>query len=212
MGIYLDSVENGGQIQNNGKIISSGNHALGIYARLSDTGIVSPLSPAAVTNIGKIDISDDGIGIYAENTKVSNSGDINTGNYVTNGSIGIYVSKKSEISNTNGNISVGENGIAFYGDNSKINILSGVFNVNKGSLIYAVNNTDVNFAADNVTLGDKIGMLLFDSKLDLNNKTITVSDNGIGIYAQNTNSEIKNSGNLILGSNSTGIYLLELYY
>ena len=212
VGIYLDSVENGGQIQNNGKIISSGNHALGIYARLSDTGIVSPLSPAAVTNIGKIDISDDGIGIYAENTKVSNSGDINTGNYVTNGSIGIYVSKKSEISNTNGNISVGENGIAFYGDNSKINILSGVFNVNKGSLIYAVNNTDVNFAADNVTLGDKIGMLLFDSKLDLNNKTITVSDNGIGIYAQNTNSEIKNSGNLILGSNSTGIYLLELYY
>ena len=213
IGIYLDSAELGGNILNNGIVRSTENNTLGIYSKLSSSGVVNPVPAATLTNNGDILLKNDSFGIFAENSNINNSGNITVGDTVSGSSVAVYGSKKSIINNTGGTITAGENGLGFYLDNSTLNITGGSFNTGKGILVYAANESNVNYAAGNTVLGDKIGFYLDNSIADFNSKEFTVLDNGVGMYVTNTQagpvqqSAVKSLGKLILGSNATGIYL-----
>jgi hypothetical protein len=213
IGIYLDSAERGGIITNNGIIRSSENNTLGIYSKLSALGVVNPVPVSTITNNRDILLKNDSFGMFAENSNINNAGNITVGDSVSGNSVAVYGSKKSVINNSGGTITTGENGLGFYLDNSQLNITGGVFNTEKGILIYAANESNVNYAASNTVLGDKIGFYIDNSTADFNSKEFTVLDNGVGLYVTNTQagpiqqSALKSLGKLILGNNSTGIYL-----
>ena len=206
IGIYLDSLELGGSVTNAGTISSTQANALGIYAKMSSTGVLgAPIT--AITNTGSINLSDNGFGIFTDNSTITNSGNITVDNPGTNSIIAIYGGRNSIINNTGGNISVGEGGIAFYGNNTAMTISGGNFSTEGGTLIYAENNTNITYTANGTTLGNKIGIYLDQSKIDLGGKNFSVMDSGSAIYLLGANAEAKSLGTMTLGNNSEGAYV-----
>ncbi len=212
--IYLDSAEIGGDIINNGVIKSGYNNTVGIYSKLSQPHLAVPVPNSTITNTGNIELKNDSFGIFAENTRVDNSGNISVGKSAAKSAVGIYGNKNSEINNTGGSITVDENGVGFYTDNSKLNITGGTFNTANGILVYAANESNVNYSAAGTALGNKIGFYIDNSTIDLNGKNFSVADNGAGLYITNSNSSlgksaVKSIGTLSLGNNSIGLYLKD---
>ena len=206
IGIYLDSLELGGSVINAGTIISTQANALGIYAKMSSSGVLgAPVT--TITNIGNINLSNNGFGIFTDNSTIINSGNITVDNPVTNSIIAIYGGRNSVIANTGGNISVGEGGIAFYGNNTAMTISGGTFSTENGTLIYGENGTNITYTANGTTLGNKIGIYLDQSKIDLGGKNFSVMDSGSAVYLLGANAEAKSLGTMTLGNNSEGVYI-----
>ncbi|WP_435308767.1 autotransporter domain-containing protein [Sebaldella termitidis] len=206
IGIYLDSLELGGSVTNAGTISSTQANALGIYAKMSSAGVLgAPIT--TIANTGSINLSDNGFGIFTDNSTITNTGNIMVDNPGTNSIIAIYGGRNSIINNTGGNISVGEGGIAFYGNNTAMTISGGNFSTEGGTLIYAENNTNITYTANGTTLGNKIGIYLDQSKIDLGGKNFSVMDSGSAIYLLGANAEAKSLGIMTLGNNSEGAYV-----
>jgi hypothetical protein len=206
IGIYLDSLELGGSITNNGIISSTQANALGIYAKMSSAGVLG-LPVTNITNTGEIKLSNNGFGIFTDNSIITNSGNIMVDDPVSNSIIAIYGGRNSVINNIGGNISAGEGGIAFYGNNTNMIISGGTFSTEKGTLIYGENNTNIIYTANGTTLGNKIGIYLDQSKIDLGGKDFSVMDSGSAIYLLGANAEAKSLGIMTLGNNSEGAYV-----
>ncbi|MCP1223576.1 autotransporter domain-containing protein [Sebaldella sp. S0638] len=206
IGIYLDSVELGGSIINEGTINSLRANAVGIYGKMSSEKI-SDIPVSKIQNTGSINLSDNGYGIFTDNSIIENSGNIMVDNSQSNKIIAIYGGKNSYITNLGGNISVGEGGIGFYGNNSSMVISGGTFSTEKGTLIYGENNSNIFYTADGTTLGNKIGIYLDQSKIDFGGKKFTVADSGSGIYLFGANANAESLGTLALGNDSEGVYV-----
>ena len=206
IGVYLDSAELGGSVLNAGTISSSKATAVGIYTKISSDKI-SETPFARIQNTGNINLSDNSYGIFADNSAIENSGNITLDNPQSNKIVAIYGRRNSNIDNTGGNISVGEGGTAFYGNNSNITISGGRFSTEKGMLIYGENNSNIHYTADGTTLGNKIGIYLDQSTIDLGGKNFSVMDSGSGVYLVGSDASAKALGIMELGNNSEGVYI-----
>ncbi|MCP1223577.1 autotransporter domain-containing protein [Sebaldella sp. S0638] len=206
IGIYLDSLELGGSIINKGTISSTQASALGIYAKMSSAGALgTPIT--TITNTGNINLSNKGFGIFTDNSTITNSGNITVDNPAVNSIIAVYGGRNSVINNTGGNISVGAGGIAFYGNKTAMTISGGNFSTESGTLIYGENGTNITYTANGTTLGNKIGIYLDQSKIDLGGKNFSVMDSGSAIYLLGGNAEAKSLGIMTLKNNSDGVYV-----
>ena len=194
-------------IENNGTISSNIAGNIGIYSK-ENTGFTVTTT---VNNKSNITLSDNGTGIYAENSNVSNTGTITTGDKTGTGySMGIY-GKDSTVTNT-GDIKVGQDGLAFVGDNSTININSGNIDVSKGSLVYGKNNSIINYNLGDTTItGTQPYISIIDSTLNFNNPaTLTVADNGTGVFVSGNTGIITGDISLNANNNAIGIYVKDL--
>jgi hypothetical protein len=233
VGIYAESdlAAEKAEIRNNGNVIMTGIQSIGLYGKgaslIENNGTLSsniagnigiynkentvyPLS-AVINNNNSIILADNGIGIYAEKSAVTNAGNITTGDKSGTGeSVGIYV-KDSTVVNT-GNVKVGQNGVAFIGDNSTINISSGNIDVSGGSLAFGKNNSTINYNIGNATVtGVQPYISIADSVLNFTSPaTLTVADNGTGIFVSGNTGTVTGSLNLDINNNVIGIYVKDL--
>ena len=194
-------------IENNGTISSNIAGNIGMYSK-ENTGFAITTT---VNNKNNITLSDNGMGIYGENSTISNTGSITTGDKTGTGySIGIY-GKDSTITNT-GNVKVGQDGLAFVGDNSTININSGNIDVSKGSLVYGKNNSIINYnLGDTTIIGTQPYISILDSTLNFSNPTtLTVSDNGTGVFVSGNTGVVTGDLSLNVNNNATGVYVKDL--
>ena len=149
----------------------------------SSNGVTGLYSKGKSTeNKGSLTLNgDNSIGSYTENGNSLNNNEIILG---TSG-IGIY-NANGTANNLNGKISVGDTGAGIYGEKS--------FLIKNNALIVG-NDSSVGIYSKGDTVGTAI----------LNDGSITLGKNGIGIYATgNMQKSIRNNGNITIGD-TTGV-------
>ena len=170
-------------------VTASGNEVIGIFG----DGIKAAgawIQPYEANNLGTIDFSnsDKATAIYLNNARGENKGTLK----VNNDSIAFYGQGTGTEIYNNGVVEVGSSSVGLYGNN--VDIISNLF----GSVIQdkGVMNTGIyNVKTAGITA-------------ILNDGTIDLGDDGVGIYAEKgniTNTGIINVGNKV-SKNSIGIY------
>ena len=203
-------------VVNNGQLTLSGKKTLGVFLR----GVQS------FKNMADIDIDDSSnpleptIGIYTAEGSSSikhSSGTIEIGKK----SIGIYSKTDSDVEIESGKIHVKDEAIGIYKEKGKV-ILKGELNIDKHTStaantepvgVYAVNGTEVNDQASQITIGEKsYGFILNNTDPSKTNiyrsagvGTVTMGDDSVFLYSSgkadinNKRSINGNSANHLIG-------------
>ncbi|AGM24336.1 autotransporter-associated N-terminal domain-containing protein [Fusobacterium animalis] len=181
-----------GSITNNGKLILTGNKAV---------GIVSKRATVKLNGTGSSDIvvGKEGIGVYAENSLVNLNS--NYGIEVKDKGTGIYVDKDSEIITPGRTVE-----LKYTGSNTGTGV--GLFYEGK-SAATMTNGTNVKLVDTVGTTGGLVGLYTNNGGILTNNGNIS-GDRGYGIITEGT--EINNAGNITFNNPvtsknaSVGIY------
>ena len=182
---------------NNGTIDLSGDNSIGIY---TNNGVINNNTNINVTGNGSA-------GLFGENgTAITNSGNIN----ISNNGVGIYAVSYQDPQNPettfgDGTISIVNNGsittetsskaIGIYANNNKTGALrsSGTLNLANGLVDVSLSESGTGIYSENNTV--------------IGGGTISVGENGTGIYAKNSDLNLSNLTLNLKGDNSLGIYL-----
>ena len=181
-----------GSITNNGKLILTGNKAV---------GIVSKRATVKLNGTGSSDIvlGKEGIGVYAENSLVDLNS--NYGVEVKDKGTGIYVDKDSEIRTPGRTVE-----LKYTGSNTGTGV--GLFYEGKPAAVMT-NGTNVKLVDTVGTTGGLVGLYTSKGGILTNNGNIS-GDKGYGIITEGT--EINNAGNITFNNPvtsknaSVGIY------
>ena len=207
---------NNGSITNSGKIVMSGDNAV---------GIVSKGTKVTLTGTGSSDITvgKDGIGVYAENTPVTINSDYGievkengTGIFVKNGSEVLAPGKTLELKYSGSNTGTGV-GLFYEGGATTPHIVNGTnvklvdaVGITGGLVGIYANNGGSLLNSGNIT-GDKGYGIITNGTEISNTGNITLNNpidptkSSVGIFTQGTD-KITNSGNITVGGKSVGIY------
>ena len=132
-------------------------------------------------------------------------------------SVALYANNNASGLST-GLVEVGKNSVAYYtNDNGKIDV-SGITKIGEGSSVFYVNSGQINYNGSNIVLPNKATALTLTgnsptTKVDFNNKNITVGEGGTGIYitkngeSNSVNNVIQNLAKITVGKFGNAIYL-----
>ena len=204
-----------GSIRNNGKIILSGDSAVGIVSKVTPPTLGDPLlfrGPEVILNgTGSSDIivGKKGIGVYAYNTAVNF--ETNYGVEVKDKGTGIFIEGNNPSLNSNKNFELKYSGlpteyaVALYMNNKSTSSTASMLNkmnININDTVNTVSNTK-----------GLLGILAKGTAGEINNQGNITADAGYGIISEGV--EVRNSGNITLNNpiddvnkkESVGIYV-----
>ena len=189
-----------GSIRNNGKIILSGDSAVGIVSKVTPPTLGDPLlfrGPEVILNgTGSSDITvgKKGIGVYAYNTAVNF--ETNYGMEVKDKGTGIFIEGNNPSLNSNKNFELKYSGlpteyaVALYMNNKSTSSTASMLNkmnININDIVNTVSNTK-----------GLLGILAKGTAGEINNQGNITADAGYGIISEGV--EVRNSGNITLNN------------
>ena len=149
------------------------------------------------------------IGSIVENKgSIALTGDKSVALYADNGAKAI----------SSGSVEIGKNSVAYYTNrDGKIDV-SGTTKIDEGSTVFYVNSGEVNYTGPDIILPNKTAAITLTgssstTKIDFNNKNITVGQGGTGIYitkngeTNSLNNTIQNIGKINVKKSANAIYL-----
>ena len=149
------------------------------------------------------------IGSIVENKgSIALTGDKSVALYADNGAKAI----------SSGSVEIGKNSVAYYTNrDGKIDV-SGTTKIDEGSTVFYVNSGEVNYTGPDIILPNKTAAITLTgssttTKIDFNNKNITVGQGGTGIYitkngeTNSLNNTIQNIGKINVKNSANAIYL-----
>lgn len=119
---------------------------------------------------------------------------------------------------SSGSVEIGKNSVAYYTNrDGKIDV-SGTTKIDEGSTVFYVNSGEVNYTGPDIILPNKTAAITLTgssaiTKIDFNNKNITVGQGGTGIYitkngeTNSLNNTIQNIGKINVKKSANAIYL-----
>ncbi|MCP1224738.1 autotransporter domain-containing protein [Sebaldella sp. S0638] len=220
-GVFINGENSAVLLGSNSNLNSTDSNITGLALNGAYTGGLSVMIDGQIldqeaTNQGIMSFGNNSTGIYAVNgASAKNEGSIKLGD----SSVGIYGKGiGTGVSNTN-KISVGEKSAGVFLENGKSAMNSGdITSSGKETIgLYSVNanNSSVLNSGNIALTGDKnIGIYTTGTGKQIINNTGTVqvgdssnkNDPSIAIYSNNSLDEVHNTGNIISGKNSIGIY------
>ena len=193
-GIALNGAYSGGiPVTINGEILNQEATNQGIMSFGDNSTGIYVVNGASAENQGTITLGDNSVGIYGKGigTGVSNISEINIGG----NSVGLFLQDGKGITNSGDIKSLGEKTVGIYFENINSSLVSNLGNIiltgDKSVGIYAT-------GAGAQTINNIGTVQVGDSTNE--------SDPSIGIYNDSSNNIVNNSGDIISGKDSIGIY------
>ncbi|MCP1223442.1 autotransporter domain-containing protein [Sebaldella sp. S0638] len=216
-GVMFSGIKSAVLLDSGTTITGTGTNSVALYGNgLYSAALASPYSVES-ENQGTITMGDSSAGIYVVNgARALNKNNISVGN----SSVGMYGLNSGTVTNE-GIIEIGTSSQGIYAQNTGIvtnkNIIRSTSNNAVG--IYAEGNMDIlnelgaeiNLSGDN-SIGifskysaTSTAVLTNAGTINIGNSTNAVNP-GLGIYSENTDEKISNTGKILVGTSSIGIY------
>ena len=130
-------------------------------------------------------------------------------------SVAMYSDNRANAIST-GSVEIGKNSVAYYTNRNGIVNVSGNTKIGQGSTIFYVNSGQVNYTGANIILPNKTTAITLTgnspaTRVNFNNKSITVGESGTGIYVSGqgevNTTNIRNIARINVNKSGNAVYL-----